>query len=312
MKWTTGTSRPTGFTPPNQRKRGPVAAAVAWFRVQPFETRILISFAVALALLEAVAGLFPPPRPAPQSPTVVAVLISIRHRTPRPTPPPTPPPKRTPPPAVERTPRPRSTLASNVAVNARAPLAVATPHRAVGGAASRRRMTRALPHRVRATPQAVARAAATGAGQSEGGAGSGAGPGSGDGGLGGTGSGTGGNGGAADAAPCGDVTFFGRVDHIDPDGTVHEHVRIEVRLADGNVLGDELHWLWTYKSENDNPFDPKLPEEEVRMQLPPAGFDLSRQTEATIFALKHTTPNGITTLPACPSPPTARASTDGA
>ncbi len=265
-----------------------------------------VGFALAIALLEIVAGLFPAPEKQEQGQTVVATLVTIRRRTPPP-PTPSPAPKVTPKPTPPPTPAPHNTPAPRVVVRAPALRAAATPRRLLGGAAAPRHVIFVTPYPLRpASPRpAMSLANTRSAGQQSGGAGTGAGAGNGDGGAGGTGSGSGsrgnGNGSDSNSAPCGTVTFFGRPDHFDPDGTGHEHVRVEIRLADGTVMSDELHWLWTYKSEADNPFDPSAAEEPVPMQLPPAGYDLGRQAAATILVLKHTSSSGTTLLPECPS-----------
>ncbi|MFZ1124298.1 MAG: hypothetical protein WAN59_04060, partial [Candidatus Baltobacteraceae bacterium] len=126
----------------------------------------------------------------------------------------------------------------------------------------------------------------------------------GEGGQNGTGSGSGaagsGNGADAATAPCGFVTFYGKLDHAAPDGTQYEHVRLLVTLRDGSTLSDELHWFFVYKDEASNPFTPAHPDAEVLMQQPPPGTDLSAQKPATQFALQHTDAEGYTNLPECP------------
>jgi hypothetical protein len=244
------------------------------------------------------------PRPEVAKPQdrVVAQIVRIEKRpppTPRPTPHPTP--------RLTPTPAPRYTLAPRVAVRAPAPRAAATPHRKVGGAAARKHLATPQP-RVPSPrpkpPQSLAQG--THAGVQNGGSGTGAGAGAGDSGAGGSGTGSAGTGngtgGNADTAPCGYVTFFGKYDHSDRGGTRYVHVRIEVTLRNGTVLSDELHWFFVYPNERSDPFATLNARADLPtpMQLPPPGFDMSRQQPATVFALQHTTPDGYTTLPACP------------
>ncbi len=257
-----------------------------------------IAFAAAVALHEIVAGLFPHPQKAPPPERIVAQVVSIQTRppTPKPTPRPTPPPA---------TPAPRYTLAPRVVVRAPAARAAATPRPRLGGAAAHRRVIRVKPHPTASPAPPRSLAEGTHAGQQNGGAGTGAGAGTGEGGQSGTSSGSGvsGNGNGADAAtaPCGFVTFYGKLDHVDRDGTQYEHVRLVVTLRDGSTLSDELHWLFVYKDEASNPFTPAHADAEVLMQFPPAGTDPSAQQAAVLFALQHTDSEGYTNLPECPA-----------
>lgn len=223
------------------------------------------------------------------------MTIQKRPPTPKPTPRPTP---RPPPPA------PRYSLAPQVAVRAPAARAAATPRPHLGGAAAHRHVVHVTAHPTASPAPPRSLAAGAQAGQQNGGAGTGAGAGSGEGGQNESGSGNGvsGNGNGADAstAPCGFVTFYGKLDHAAPDGTQYEHVRLVVTLRDGSTLSDELHWYFVYKDQASNPFTPAHADAEVLMQIPPAGTDLSAQKPATVFALQHTDAEGYTNLPECP------------
>ncbi|MBV9647878.1 MAG: hypothetical protein JO043_10480, partial [Candidatus Eremiobacteraeota bacterium] len=259
---------------------------------------------IALALFQ---------RPVPPPDKVVAqnITIVVRHR---PTPPPTPPPATpTPRPTPQVTPTPRIALTTRH-YNAAQPKAAATPAEHQGGAAAphhlivAKRPVHLVP--VTPAPQRVAVSSnsslqnGNAAGQANGGAGTGGGPGTGNGGAGGTGSGTGGNGTSAGEdvplTPCGAVYFDPIRSQQNSDGSEYVQVRMRVQLNNGQELSDVLHWFFYYKTKGDDPFaNPH--EERAPMQFPPKSYNVgANQEPVTAFVLKHTRPNGYTSLPDCP------------
>jgi hypothetical protein len=279
-------------------ERGWLSSSVIQFKDRDYPRRLTIAFAAAIALHEIAAGLVPRRAQSPPPERIIAQVVTVQKRppTPKPTPRPTPRPP---------TPAPRYTRAPHPVLPVPAALAAATPRPRLGGAAAHRRIVHPVHHPTASPAPPRSLANASHAGTQNGGAGSGAGPGTGEGGQNGTGSGSGtaGNGNGADAAtaPCGFVTFYGKLDHVGPDGEQYVHVRLVVTLRDGATLSDELHWLFVYKDEASNPFTPAHPDAEVLMQFPPPGTDPSAQSSATLFALQHTDPAGYTNLPECPA-----------
>lgn len=122
----------------------------------------------------------------------------------------------------------------------------------------------------------------------------------------GPGGGTGGNGsGVATAdAPCGTPLFYGlRAKYNPRDGSFNEDVRVQLQLGNGEKLEGDFHYPWHYPSEVENPFSPRtdIPQgDPIPAQLPPPGFDVSREPLAVQLTLKYTTRNGTTRFAQCP------------
>jgi hypothetical protein len=138
------------------------------------------------------------------------------------------------------------------------------------------------------------------------GSGTGTGKGSGAGSETGSGGGTGGNGsGVASAdAPCGTPMFYGlRAKYNTKDGSFNEDVRVQLQLGNGEKLEGDFHYPWHYPNEAQNPFSPRseIPQgDPIPAQLPPPGFDVSKEPLAVQLTLKYTTPNGTTRFAPCP------------
>ncbi len=148
---------------------------------------------------------------------------------------------------------------------------------------------------------------AAGAGVQNGGTGAGAGAGtSGQGGLAGTGSGMSGAGTGAGAGvrPCGEV-WMQPLERREQNGHIWRRIRLEVILSDGSRVDDVLGWWFYYPNPDADPFTDRGEKHGAipLLQLPPPGYDLlGRQNATTIFAVKHTGPDGRTDLEDCPQP----------
>ncbi|MBV8601929.1 MAG: hypothetical protein JO359_10240 [Candidatus Eremiobacteraeota bacterium] len=274
-----------------------------------YKRRITLAIAIAIAIHEIAFGLGGfmkiPETPEPPPP-VSSVVLEIRQRTPepsatpKPTPAPTPPPRATP--AVHReVAAPRATV---VAV-------VKKTGQNKGGQKLEVHLPKTVNHKESvpvwwSAPHAAKTVANAGTGHTAG-AGSGAGTGTGTGNAPGTGAGTGGAGTGAVSAdtPCGGPIFHGlRAKYNRSDKSFDEDVRVELRLANGETLFGDFHYPWHYASEQDNPFSPNWkggPNDPIPAQLPPPGFDISREPLAVQLTLKYTLPNGTTRFIPCPS-----------
>ena len=261
-----------------------------------YRRRLLVAFAMAFAMLEVVAGLWPSPAPPPPKPEVIAMRITLSKHTPPPTPVPTP----------RITPPPHPKLAQKIEVRSPSRKAVAPITHKLGGAASHKRIVhvKVPPKPHRAPPASIV--AGTHLGRANGGSGTGAGPGAGTGGLNGTGAGQGnagnGTGGEADTSPCGVVTLIPEYVDYHKDGTVIQHVQVSITLRDGSTYTGRFPYPFTYSAERLNPFshDDQLVNGGVPVQLPPAGFDTSQLDSTVQVVLAHTDASGHTTLPECP------------
>ncbi len=253
--------------------------------------RLIIAFALALALHEIVLSIVraPVPSTAREAAPAAQVLIVAQRRAP-PTPRPTPAPQRTPPPHV--------TFAPVAQVAGRVHAAVAK-HRA-GGA------RRATSHAIVAA-HAAPHAAGSGAGSAVG-VGGGDANGTG-GGLAGNGTGTSGNGnGAVNAnAPCGVVEF---IPHASPKydrTTVIETVWATVTFPDGHTESARFPYPWIYADgERTDPWSNTnlaKPNVEATLQLPPPDSDRSTFPPLITYILAHTNAGGYTDLPECPKAP---------
>lgn len=131
----------------------------------------------------------------------------------------------------------------------------------------------------------------------------------------GAGSGTGLQGGGSGAStadePCGFVTFS------DPHGSQFDRqtrgfsvdIRMSVHFADGSSQSLILDYPWYYPSEAANPWsDQNLKDQNfpTRFQPPPAP---KRDTEPPLvqYVMAHSTPDGMTLLKDCPTPPSSGA-----
>lgn len=263
--------------------------------------RLIVAFALAIALHEIVLGFlrFPGPAPTHEQP-VRAQLVVIRvppptprpRATPRPTPrptpvPPTPPPHATIPPHA--TPAPVRQLAGRAAGH---------PARRRGGGAHAALAKAPAGHY--ANPNAAGAGTGTSSGQGSANA-----PGTG-GGNGGTGSGGAGNGnGAVNAdTPCGQV-FFKPVGELRIDrGTAYEPIQATVTFPDGHTESAMFPYKWIYpNAEQTDPWSDtnlKRGDYTISVQTPPPGTDPSTMPPLIQYILKHTKSDGLTDLPDCP------------
>jgi len=120
----------------------------------------------------------------------------------------------------------------------------------------------------------------------------------------GPGSGTTGTGTAGDtsSAPFGFVELIGHRAFNWNSGRHDRDVSIVIHLRTGEVVKDDLHWPFHYESESDDPFSDQHRNDDfpTLLQQPPAGYDLEgKQKPATVFAVRHTGPDGFTVLDEC-------------
>jgi hypothetical protein len=249
--------------------------------------RMLVAFAIAVALHEIVAGLIPPSRQAAPPEREIVTRVTVARVLVRPTPTPLPPP--TPHPVIPRT---HHVAALEV-------VAVA----ASNGASARKEIV----HRVgaaRPRPPRVQHAKPIWD-IPLGGQGAGAGKATGAGSLGSGGSGTGaagngnGSGGEAGTQPCGFVTF------MDPHGARYDSqthgfwvdVQMSVHFPDGHNASVMLDYPWYYPNSAANPFE----NEQVPMlfQWPPAD-KTAGEPDLVQYVMQHSAQPGITLLKDCP------------
>ena len=270
--------------------------------------RLLLAFGCAIAIHEiaiGALGFLRAPQQAAQAQTVPSAIVVIETRTPTP--------RATPTPA----PIPHATPA-DVRTRAAPRAAVIAKHS--GGSKGGPKLevhTQRIVHHKEAlpiwwtAPHGAKRVANTGTGTQPtpgpaAGNAQGSGTGTGAGTATGAGGGAGGNGGdvASADAPCGTPLFYGLHAEFNPrDGSFAERVRVQLTLGDGETLEGDFHYPWRYPNEAQNPFSPKTeipPDDPIPAQLPPSGFDVSRESLAVQLTLKHTTPNGLTLFAPCP------------
>ena len=134
--------------------------------------------------------------------------------------------------------------------------------------------------------------------------GSGTGSGTGAGSAAGPGGGTGGKGsGVANAtAPCGNPVFFRiHAEYNRANGSFDDTIRVQLTLGNGQVLDGVFPYKWHYASQADDPFSrPDDEDEGVDAQLPPPGFDSTREPLAVRLTLEKTASNGKTNFDRCP------------
>lgn len=262
--------------------------------------RLLLGFALAIAIHEVIAGIFPwrahTIPPTPKETITIAKLTRIEHR-PRPTPKPTP------------RPTPKPTPVPKVQTKAIAETHV-KPHVVNPGNPSQRqhikRIASARPTvhtRYHSKPAAVhVPTGGHGAGTSttakaETG---GTGPGGTGTGESGTGQGTGG---APQAhEPCGYVEFLPsqqpRIDQA--TGRIWEYVSLRVHFPDTTQDTVDLDYPFYYSSESDDPFLPGHDNIPATFQFPPPD---KRGSEPPLvqYVMQHTTGDGYTLLRDCPT-----------
>ena len=72
------------------------------------------------------------------------------------------------------------------------------------------------------------------------------------------------------------------------DGTFSEYVRVTVEERNGSSISGEFGYPFVYRSEADNPFFVRLNigrDFDIPIQLPPPGYDTSREPLAVQYAL---------------------------
>ncbi|MBV9270893.1 MAG: hypothetical protein JO165_07365 [Candidatus Eremiobacteraeota bacterium] len=267
---------------------------LSYFFGEDDRRRLVLSFAIAIALIELAAALVPlrnaQRNQAEPEKLTIARIVRIEHR-PRPTPKPTPTPK----PVRRIVIAPRHTVAT-----------VVNPGN-VGRKTSVHRPAQA--HAIATThyhlqPRYHVVTGAQGAGESKtsknltgGGAGN---TGSGSG-SGGTGNGLGGP--PASDEPCGYVDFVpSAIDH-NGDTTVYT-MQMTVHFPDHHAESVILDWPWRYVSAGDDPWsdqnmnNPAF-ENGVRMQFPPAS-QMPNEPALVQYVLQHSRANGTTKLQNCP------------
>jgi hypothetical protein len=271
------------------------------FRSWGTRERLIVAFALAIAIHEIALGLIHAPGPqSDREDVAVTTRISIEKArptprptpratpTPRPTPPPTPPPRVTPPPHV--TPAPIRQVAAR---------AKGHPARHHAGGAKKAAVTKKV-----TTLAANPNAAGAGTGTSTG-TGSGVAPGVG-GGANGEGNGNAGNGnGAVNAdTPCGVPEFLPTDPPRYVNGTAYEKVRARVTFRDGHTESVVFPYPWIYPNgEQTDPWSQtnlRKGDFDVMLQQPPPGADTSSYPMLLRYILAHTGPDGTTNLVDCP------------
>jgi hypothetical protein len=234
---------------------------------------MIVSFAVAVAIVEIACALLPPMTTPPDVTVVAHVHVASIQKRVRSTPPPTPPPIR----------------AQRIAqAQLRSPI-VARP-----GASHASPIRRAV-HAPPAKTRIVAAAAAPAGGQS--------------GNAGATGvSGTGNGGAPAAQQPCGAVDFDS-APVFETDSTtglfVYTHIIMNVHVPDGHVESVALDWPWHYRDPSMDPF--KHADAPMWLQFPPKSMQPS-EPPIVQYVMAHTTPEGSAELADCPDEPSATTS----
>ncbi len=254
--------------------------------------RLLLALAIAVAVHEIIAGIFPwRQETIPKTPVetiTIARLTRIEHRA-RPTPKPTPTPR-----PVVRTKVIAQTHVKPRVVNPGRP----SQHHKIRRIASARPLARTRHHRRPAVQVPVGgHGAGTGTTTQ---AGSG-GPGSSGTGTGESGAGTGTGGAPAAHEPCGYVDFEptqqARVDQA--TGRVWEYVTIAVHFPDGSAQSFPLDYPFYYPTEAQDPFLKGHDNIPATFQFPPPN---QRANEPALvqYVMQHTSSDGYTLLHDCP------------
>jgi hypothetical protein len=251
-----------------------------------YQRRILVAIACSIALHEIFAGLVPPFLKAapPDKETVEHVVIARVKVKPSPTPSPTP----TPAPQRVIAVIPNSGVQAKVEVIKRIAAAHVKPPKVIHA----KPIWDIVP-----TP-----------GQ---GAGAGNRSGAGSLGTGGQGNGTGNQGNGAGAGPCGAVDFEVRGGAIlnSTNGMwERNNVNAIVHFADGTAQTVPLDWTWRFKSEDEDPFNPKV-DIPMLFQFPPVSQRAS-EPQLVQHIMRYSRLNGHTILndqcPNIPPPPTSQ------
>ncbi|MGH7660433.1 MAG: hypothetical protein ACRENA_05905 [Vulcanimicrobiaceae bacterium] len=109
---------------------------------------------------------------------------------------------------------------------------------------------------------------------------------------------------ATDDVPCGSPVFYGMHAEYNPkDGSFNDTIRVILDTVNGLRLWGDFGYPWYYASEASDPFSrhSKISfDMPVRAQLPPPGFDVSKESSAVQLTLKYTLQNGSTEFKPCP------------
>ncbi len=268
--------------------------------------RLLVAFALALALHEIIAGLIPRNQLGGSQPEkVIAQVVRIVHR-------PTPRPIRTPTP---RPPTPKPVIHAKAAIVTPQPIILHLARAAAASSArgAKRRSSTKRRHAATVVRSASGIVAAGGQGTGKGRRGSGAGSGAGIGvagnGAGASGPGTGasanGSGGQPPGEiPCGFVGFtnINRPHPYNNGKGFAQDIRMEVTYKDGHVEKLALDYPFVYPDEGSFPWSDansaKNPPDEILFQPPPP--DKETGEPPIVKYVEHHSPGGLTTLDPCP------------
>lgn len=259
---------------------------------QAARRRLLVAFALAIAIHEIAAGLFPwRQHTIPQSPKeviTVAKLTRIEHR-----PTPTPKPKPTPQPVVH---------AKKIAETHVKPRIV-NP-----GSPSQqqhiKRIAQAAPTvqtRFHNKPVRHVVMGGQGAGTSKKAKALSGGAGTGGTGTGESGTGTGTGGAPAAHEPCGYVEFQPTDNPIvdKATGRMWEKIQMTVHFPDNTEQSVDLDYTWYYPSKDADPFMPENNSVPATFQFPPPE-QRDNQPPLVQYVIQHTSPDGYTKLHDCP------------
>ena len=261
--------------------------------------RLLLGFALAVAIHEIIAGVFPwhshTAAPTPKETITIAKLTRIEHR-PRPTPKPTPhpTPKPTPVPKVHTKVIAETHVKPHI-VNPGNP----SQRQHIKRIASARPLVHTRYHSKPATIHVPTGGHGAGTSTKAKAETGGIGPGGTGTGESGTGQGTGG---APQAhEPCGFVEFLPsqqpRIDQA--TGRIWEYVSIRVHFPDGTQDTVDLDYPFYYPSESEDPFLPGHDNIPAAFQFPPPD---KRASEPSLvqYVIQHTSSDGYTLLRDCP------------
>ncbi len=253
--------------------------------------RGLISLAIALAIIEAVAGAWPRFSSVTTSPpekVTIAQIVKIEHLR-------TPAPKPTPPkivhvhPVIFSTPHPVPKIVNPAPQKAQRNEGLARP---LARTRYHSRRIANIPVWDRGGGFGAGNAQGNGGGNSNGTAGTG---------EGGTGNGNGGE--PAANEPCGFVEFINinTPKYDKRSGGFYQDIRMVVRFPDGSDQSVDLDYQFYWPSEAAFPFsDQNIGKgDSIPMQLPPQD-KVAGEPPLVQYVLKHTTPDGFTTLKTCP------------
>lgn len=259
---------------------------------QAARRRLLVAFAIAVAIHEIAAGLFPWKQhtipPTPNETITIAKLTRIEHR-----PKPTPKPKPTPPPIVhvkkiaETHVKPRIVNPGNPSQQQHI-----------------KRIAQAAPvvrTRFHSKPVQHVVMGAQGTGTSKRAKALNGGIGTGGNGTGESGNGTGSGGAAAAHEPCGYVEFEPSDNPIvdKSTGRIWEKIALKVHFPDGSDQSVDLDYPWYYPSKDADPFMPENKNVPATFEFPPAN---QRENEPPLvqYVIQHTDDQGYTKLRDCP------------